>query len=188
MSRLFLSARRRALLLAACAAASPAVRAQLDAGGSEAAIKAAFLLRFAAYVEWPADSRGPPGGAITIGVLGDEAVTAELVRQAPGRRVGERPLAVRRLRPAEAPGEAMVLFLGRAEHGRLGMLQQALQSRSFLLVTESEDGPDTAGMINFVLRDRRLRFEVDLAAAEKAGLQLSSRLLGVAVRVYTGGS
>lgn len=172
--------RRFALALAAAAAASAACVAHAQAA-SEASVKAAFLYRFAAYVEWPAAAL-PPAAPFVIAVAGAEDVAAELERVVQGRSVQERKVVVRRVREADSFRGVHIAFIGRGEaQGRA--LARAAQQAGALVVTDSERGLELGGAINFVLADDRMGFEVSLDNAERAGLRISSRMLAVARRV-----
>jgi hypothetical protein len=103
-----------------------------------------------------------------------------------GRTVNDRPVAVRRLKPGESLDGIHVLFVGKAENARLAQLAQTAQARSILTVTESEGALAQGIVINFVMVERRVRFEIALDSAEKSRLKLSSRLLAVAQQVRTG--
>ncbi|HET9404824.1 MAG TPA: YfiR family protein [Burkholderiales bacterium] len=156
-----------------------------DAATLEHRIKAAYLYQFAGYVEWPPDSFAQPDTPVTIAVLGAESLAAELNQVVTGRTVGGRTVVVKRVKAGEPLAGVHILFIGRAERARLVPLAQASQSRAILTVTESDGALAQGSMINFVLVDRRVRFEVALDPVEKSGLKLSSRLLAVAQQVRT---
>src|SRR5262249_33841509 len=151
---------------------------------SEATVKAAFLYKFAAYVDWPDTPR--EGASVTpfvIGVMGNDEVYVELERIVAGRNIGGRPLAARQVKDSDGLKGLQMLFVGRADSGRIASMARAAQSRSILLVTESDRGLEQGGLINFVVSESRVGFEVSLEAAERCGLRVSSRMLGVARRV-----
>ena len=152
----------------------------------EQRVKAAFLYKFAGYVDWPAASFASADTPITIAVLGAEPLAVELSQVVAGRTVNNRNLAVRRLKPGEALTGVHILFVGSAEQSRMGQLARSAQQNAVLAVSESEGALSQGSMINFVVSDRRVRFEVGLDSAEKGGLRLSSRLLAVAQQVRTG--
>lgn len=158
-----------------------------DAGESlEYRVKAAFLYKFAGYVEWPEAAFARPDTPLTIGILGSNAVASELEPLVAGRTVNNRPVSVRRLKPGDALTGVNVLLIGKSESGRLAQLLPQLQSRAILTVTEADGGSSHGSVINFTLVDRRVRFEIWLEAAEKHNLKLSSRLLAVAQQVHAG--
>jgi hypothetical protein len=160
--------------------------AQEDDALLEQRVKAAFLYKFAGYVDWPPASFAHPGTPVTIGIVGADPLAAELVQAVAGRAVNDRTMTVRRIKVGESLDGVHVLFVGRAENARLAQLAQAAQPRSILTVTESDGALEQGSVINFVLAERRVRFEISLDSAEKSRLRLSSRLLAVAQQVRTG--
>jgi hypothetical protein len=147
-------------------------------------LKAAFLYKFAGYVQWPDAAFSRPDAPLTIGILGADAIASELATMVAGRTVNNRTVAVRRLKPGEALIGVNILLIGRSEMARLPQLLPQLQSHAILTVTELEGALSQGSVINFTLVDRRVRFEISLDAAEKHNLKLSSRLLAVAQQVY----
>lgn len=148
---------------------------------AEATVKAAFLYKFAGYVEWPDSALAPSDAPFTIGIIGADEVAAELERLVPGRTVMNRRIAVRRLKESDAVKGVHLLFIGRDSNPRVMM--RAAQQQGTLTVTETERGLEMGSSINFVNVDDRVGFEVSLDAAEKSGLRISSRMLAVARRV-----
>lgn len=174
----------RALMLVCVAAWAPwSAQAAEDPESLELRVKAAFLYKFAGYVEWPPKSFASPDTPVTIGVIGAEPLATELTQAVTGRTVNDRPVTVRRLKAGESLAGIHVLFVGRAENARLDQLAQSAQPRSILTVSESDGALARGSVINFVLSGGRVRFEIALDSAEKSGLKLSSRLLGVAQQV-----
>jgi ABC-type sugar transport system substrate-binding protein len=149
---------------------------------TESTVKAAFLYKFAGYIDWP-DGALEAGDAFVIGVMGNDEVYAELERILPGRRLGERALAVRRVKDLDSLKGVQLLFVGRAESARLPAFARAAQRQGVLVVSETERGLDAGSVINFVVSDNRVGFEVSLDAAERSGHRVSSRMLAVARRV-----
>ncbi len=162
------------------------VQAAEDTGTLEQRVKAAFLYKFAGYVEWPAKSFARPETPVVIGVMGNELLAAELIHAVTGRTVNDRLVTVKRLKAGDSLAGIHVLFIGKSESARLNQLAQTAQPRSILTVTESDGALAHGSVINFVLTDGRVRFEIALDSAEKSGLKLSSRLLAVAQQVLTG--
>ena len=185
--------RRRALFalsagLAVLAVACPVreSRAAENDVSREDQVKAAYLYKFAGYVEWPPDSFGPMGAPFTIAVVGAEPLATELSEAVTGRTVHDRPIVVRRLTIGEPLSGVHVLFVGDDQYARLEELLQAARPRSILTVTEVEGALEAGSVINFVVSERRVRFDISLDSAEKSQLRLSSRLLAVAQRVMPG--
>jgi hypothetical protein len=164
---------------------TPVALAQAARAGSERSVKAAFVYKFLGYVEWTA---GPadPDAPIVFGEIWAEEIAAELADIARARPVNNRPVEVRRLRAGDPLAGLQVLFIGAPERSRAAALVRAAQARGVLTITETDDGLDQGSVINLVVVEGRVRFEVALDAAERAGLKLSSRLLAVAHLVRMG--
>jgi hypothetical protein len=157
-----------------------------DAGSLEHRVKAAFLYRFAGYVDWPPNAFARPDMPVMIAVIGADGLAGELEQVVVGRTVSERLVSVKRMKPGDSLNGMHVLFVGKSEAARLPQLVQAAQSRSILTVTEADGALRQGSVINFILAEQRVRFEISLDSAEKSGLKLSSRLLAVAQQVVTG--
>ena len=99
------------------------------------------------------------------------------------RRVDGRAVQVRRLRRGDALAGAHILFVAASELERLAAAQESLRAAAVLTVTDGSQPPQPAGIVNFVVRDNRLRFEIDAEAAEAAHLRISSKVLALAVSV-----
>jgi hypothetical protein len=146
-------------------------------------VKAAFIYHFATFVEWP-----PAAGdrdAFRVAVLGDDAVAAELEQSLPGREIAGRAMQVQRLATLDELNDADMLFIGAEYNHSLKKLISQVGDRAVLVVTDAPGALDDGSMINFQVVDRRVRFEISLTAAERAGLALSSRLLSAAMFVDT---
>jgi hypothetical protein len=145
------------------------------------AVKAAYLFRFAQYVEWP--DTLPPDAPFVIAVSGADEVAVHLERLLPGMTVNGRRATVRRVtRPQELEG-VHILFIGAKAFNRTRALRTRAIERPILIVTENENGIDGGAVINFIELDRNLRFEVSLNAADRSRLRVNSALLSVAARV-----
>jgi uncharacterized protein DUF4154 len=173
-----------AFLVAATAGAaigSAPARAE-TAAVSERSVKAAFLYKFASYVEWPEASE-MGGGPLTIGVLGSKDMAGELARITAGRTINERPVRVRRVMAGESLAGLQVLFVGEEPGAPIAKSLQPAIGLPILIVTDAPGALSRGSMINFTVERDRVRFEVSLPAAERVRLKLSSRLLAVAQRV-----
>ncbi len=176
------AAARRALALLcalwACSSLAPADAVQVY---PESAVKAAFVLRFAGYVEWPqAEAAADP---LRIAVLGDPAIAAHLEGLAADRIIAGRVVQVRRVSSVAAAKDAQVLVMGASRPRPLDALLRPLAGSSVLVVTDEEDALQAGSVINFLREENRLRFEVSLPAARRMGLRISSELLSVAAGV-----
>ena len=148
-------------------------------------IRAAYILKFLEYVEWPATAFSDATAPYVIGVTEWDYVANELARLAPARTSGGRSIIVRRLAAGSGPAEVHAVYVGRRS-ASAARIAGAYAGKPVLTITDDEAALPQPGIINFLPVDRRVRFEISLASADKAGLRLSSRLLSVAVRVHKG--
>lgn len=151
---------------------------------SAASVEAVYLYRFSGYVEWPPEALSYP--RFTIAVLGDDEVAEALSRVLTDRSVGGLPATVRRARNVRDLGDTQLVYIGEGYRGDLRALISSLGHRPVLVVTDELNGLGAGSMVNFVITEGKVRFEVSLASATRAGLKISSQLLAVAVRVQTG--
>lgn len=149
---------------------------------SESAVKAAFLYKFTSFVDWPPGTFQRGDDALVIGVLGNDAVAADLEQVLAGRSVDGHALGVRRLREGDTLRGLHVLFLGAGREARVRELVLATPG-PVLVVTEQEGGLRLGAVLNFVNDGGKVRFTASLTAAEARGLRLSARLLAVAQSV-----
>lgn len=181
------AARRLGLaLLLAMLLATPAARAQ-EVLPSADSVKAAYIHKFAAYVDWPPAGVPNATAPIVVGVVGADKVAADLADIAAGRPVQGRPMQVRRLTRAQEAAEVQVLFVGREAWHDATTWIAAARGKPVLVVTDAPRGADMGAVLTFVTLQDRVRFEASVPAAEQGGLRLSSRLLAVAERVVGAG-
>ncbi len=144
-------------------------------------MKAAYLYRFAGYIDWP--DRGSVETPFIIDVLGAPGIVQELRRLLPGHPVNGRVAQVREITDARDLGSARIVYVAAGHADLLRSLLPQASSASMLLVTDEEGGLSSGSTLNFLTVDRNVRFEVSLTAAQRCGLKISSELLGVAIRV-----
>ena len=147
----------------------------------EDVIKAAFLYRFTGYMEWPAEAL--KGDSFTIAVIGGNSVADELNKLNAQHAIKNLPIRVRSIDAARQAIDVQILYVGPQYTGNVQQLTESLATLPILIVTDLPSGLDDGGTVNFMIVDRRVRFEVSLAAAQRAGIKVSSELLAVAARV-----
>lgn len=146
-------------------------------------VKAVYLLKFPGFIEWPAHAFPGAGSPFVIAVCGADDVYAALRDLAPAHPVHGRPMEVVRLQYPEPATPTHLLFVGNDRSAQLATWVSAYASRPVVVVADTVGGLERGAALNFVEVGSRLRFEASPGAAERAGLRLSSRLLGVAERV-----
>jgi uncharacterized protein DUF4154 len=161
------------------AAAAGYVHAQ-GAVADEYPVKAAFLFNFAKFVEWPAGTFKSPEDPIAICVLGQNPFGTALEDVVRNKTVANRAFVVRDVSNGQQASKCHIVFVTASERKRFRSLLEELKGRSVLTVGEAEDFTANGGIINFKLKDARVRIEIDAGAAERAKLRVSSKLLSLA--------
>src|ERR1700733_3821713 len=170
----------RSLLLTGAAAMtlmSPDVRAQKP---SRDDVQAAYLYNFGKFVRWPENAgRGP----LVVCVAGQDPFGQTIGRLTEREQIDGRPLRVRVVDRPEGAGGCSILFVGTGEQGREASFLAAVAGTPILTVGDTPDFLARGGMIQFVMVEDHVRFAVNLKAANRSGVGLSSELLKVAVTV-----
>jgi hypothetical protein len=154
--------------------------AEDNAGVSEYQVKAVFLYNFTKFTDWPASAFASSNAPIVIGIVGEDPFGKTLDAVINGDTARGHPLVVKRLRADEDLRSCQVLFIGRSEKKRLSSLLQKLKSSPVLTVSDATDFAEQGGMVSFLLVQKNVKFEINQAAAEAAGLQISAKLLKLA--------
>lgn len=144
-------------------------------------VKAAFLLNFAQYVEWPPEVFLTPTAPIVIGILGNDSFGRTLDQTIRGETVKGRPIAIHRSKQIENLKHCHLLFISKSEKGRLNQIFGSLAGKHCLTVGETDRFVHNGGIINFRFQKADIRFEINLEAARRSGLTISSKLLRLAI-------
>lgn len=168
------------LLLAFTTSAAPADAAL------ESTVKAAYLGKFGLFTTWPEGAFASAKSSVNICLLGDDPFAGQLERNLANQSIQNRPIRIRRLGNADQHSGCHITFINEPDLPRRHQLLQTLRESPTLTVTDIHTGSEGAaatGIINFVITDKRVRFDIDDAAAAQAGLTISSRLLLLALTV-----
>lgn len=163
----------------------------VTAGAQQAeAVRAAFVLNFLKFAEWPA-AASPDSSALVIAALGDDAQSAALMAGLDGKEIQGRRIAVRVYRDAEQwlrEGQTcQALFITPTAAGSWGDVRADIEKKPVLTICEAPGFCEQGGMLNLFEEDHRIRFEANPGAADQAGLKLRSTLLTLATIVKTKG-
>ncbi len=158
---------------------SLAVGTQAQSAG-EYQVKAAFLYNFAKFVEWPPSSFSDASAPLQICVFGQDPFGQELRGITNEKTVNGRKLEVRHVVDLQHARSCHILFIASAQRTSMKRILEGLRGASVLTVGDTKGFAEQGGMINFVLENDRVQFEVSRKAAEQAGLKISSKLLSVA--------
>jgi uncharacterized protein DUF4154 len=150
---------------------------------SEYLIKAGFIFNFAKFVEWPQTAFTQSDSPIVIGILGTDPFGSIIDQIVQDKKVGARGFIVKRLkwgRDVKELKDCNILFVSASEKARIDDVLQVVKGLPILTVGETPGFAERGGTIRFTVEDNRVRLEVNVEAAQKAQLTISSRLLTLA--------
>ena len=151
---------------------------------SEYLIKAGFTYNFAKLMEWPSGAFAQPDSPIVIGVLGTDPFNGTLDQVLKGKQANGRAFEVKHLKWGADLRGCNILFVSDSETGHLDELFHSIKGLPVLTIGETPGFAQRGGIINFVVEDNRVRFEIDVDAAKQANINISSRLLSLATIVH----
>jgi hypothetical protein len=166
-----------AAVAALVAATSPAVSGAGDPLFGEYQVKAAFLKNFVKFVEWPT-----PSAVLTLCILGDDPFRGVLAGT--DDVGGGRKLTYRRIAEIGEAEGCHAVFVPLSEREALPEILTSLAGKPVLTIGDGEGMAGAGLMLSFLFEEQKVRFEANLAPARRAGLTVSSRLLGLARTVH----
>jgi len=175
--------RRAACALALCLLAWSAPLHAQSGAPLERQVKAAYLYNFGTFVDWPEDSFERPDSPLQIGVAGNDALADQVEQMVAGRSVKGHAVVIRKIRRGDPLSGLHILYVGAQERAVMSEFFNAARGQSLLTVSDAEDGLALGSMVNFVVADDRLRFEVALPHVTPSRLRISARMLAAAYRV-----
>ena len=178
---------RRAVAIVSFALLVCSLRAPAEQNGpSEYQLKAAFLFNFAKFVDWPPDGFAGPKAPFSICILGADPFGQAIDDTLRGQMIDGRPVVVERVQDAWQLRRCQMAFVGATAVGHLQTILQAIRGANVLLVGETPGFAAAGGAIQFQMQEKHIRFSINPAAAERAGLRVSSKLLSLATIVHDG--
>lgn len=151
------------------------------------AVKAAFITKFVPFVEWPDGIFYAPAGSVRICVVGQDPFGDLLDRVAAGQSIAGHPLIVQRLTVINRDSGCQIVFAAGSAEQPVADILQTVRGLPVLTMTDDAADAQSRGIINFVIIDNRVRFEIDDNAAAANGLTISSKLLSLAAPLPAGG-
>jgi hypothetical protein len=155
-------------------------RAQSSDTSSEYLIKAGFIYNFAQLMEWPAPTFAQPNSPLVIGILGTDSFQGMLDEVLRGKQVNGREFVVKHLKWGDDLKGCNILFVSSSEKIHLDELFRLIRGLPILTIGDTPGFAERGGIINFVLEDNKVRFDIDVHAAKLADINISSRLLALA--------
>lgn len=152
-------------------------------------IKAGFLYKFLFFVEWPEEVTSQSEDAITIGIIGQDPF-GNSFEAVEGRIIQERKLVIQRFAkdtPSESLKHCHILFISASFKEDIKKILQSMRDHPVLTVSEVEGFLELGGMLNFIVQEDRVRFEINRGVADAVGITFRSKLLRVAERILEAG-
>jgi hypothetical protein len=143
-------------------------------------VKAAFLYNFARFVEWPESAFKTSADPIVICVLGRSPLGSALDQATRGKQIAGRSLVIRQILDVQEAGGCHMMFIATGEKKRFPAAFDLSRSAAVLTVGETPNFAASGGVINFKLEDGKVGLEINLCAAQRARLRISSKLLNLA--------
>jgi hypothetical protein len=143
-------------------------------------VKAAFLYNFAKFVEWPPRTFKSSRDPITICIVGQSPVGAALEQAVNSKTIDARAFVIRQVAGVQPSGGCQILFVGASERKRLKSILGEVKTSGVLTVGEMDGFVAEGGVVNFTLEEGKIRFQINLNAAEQQKLRISSKLLSLA--------
>lgn len=168
-----------AALAMACALPSPAAAQD----SLEYTVKAAYISKLGNFVGWPASAVEASGEPFDVCVVGDDPFGAKLDETVRGQRIDDRPIVVRRLASVTRDSGCEVAYVGGSEAQPVAAALEAMRGANVLTITDAAQQSGAVGIVHFVIKDDRVRFDIDDQAASENGLTISSELLKLALSV-----
>jgi len=167
------------LFIALTIAALPCYAAIADKS-LEYKVKAAFLYKFSAYVDWPVTAFSSPTSPFSVCLVdSNDQFNATLEKVVNGENVNGHPVVVRRINTVENEAGCHILYIGASNPQRTAQVIEAVHNSYALTVCDGA----SRGIIDFLIVDNRVRFNIDDEAAKQKGLVISSKLLSLALNV-----
>jgi hypothetical protein len=174
---------RAAALAVLFAALLPLSPAPAQDASLEYAVKGAFLYKLGPFVVWPPHAFAAANTPVNLCLLGGDPFGVALDQAVAGQQVGSRPIAVRRLAAIERGVACHILYIAVTDPRLVAEVLEAVRGTPALTVTDGMRDPRAKGIVNFVIQANRVRFEIDDFAAAQNGLEISSKVLSLAVSV-----
>ena len=154
--------------------------AQTDS--QEYILKAAFVSRFADYIEWANENET---NNFTIGILGESSIAAPLNDIAKDKKIKNKSILIKSCKNLDDINSCQIIFVSKNYDTPIETIVSKLGNNPILLITEQKDACEKGAHINFLITDNKLKFEINLKAALKAGFKISSQLLQHAILINT---
>ena len=146
-------------------------------------IKADLLRKLACFTDWPSNAFASTNAPLVVGVVGRDPFGPALDETFSGKTVNGRSIVVKRLNAGQDLKQCHLLFVPASEKRRERDLLDKLKGAPVLTVGESDDFLDHGGAVQLLIRDKSVRFSVNLHPAKATGPRISAKVIQLAVSV-----
>ena len=174
--------RAAAIVILAWSAAFDCAHAD-EPGALALAVKATYLYKFQPFITWPGNAVMSPGDPFRLCIVGADPFGGTIDQAVAGQHAGVQAIAIVRLTSVSPADHCQIVYLGTHDPVLARRWEAALAGQPELTVTDGIADGAAKGIVNFVISENRVRFEIDETAASRAGLVISSKLLSLAVSV-----
>jgi hypothetical protein len=172
-----------ALVVASLSVATASAQTVAD----EYQVKAAYLLNFARFIEWPAADL-PASSPLEVVIVGDDSFGGALEVVLLGKSANGHPIHLRHLHWDDVLTSSQIVFISASEERHLPQILRYLGHSSVLTVSDIDHFALRGGVIEFRIVGNRVRFDINRSSANAAQLNISSKLLSVARAIQEGGT
>jgi len=173
----------RISLLALCALITAPLMAVAESQSVEYAVKAAYLYKFADFIQWPTTVFDSPASDVNLCIVGNDPFGAALDTVIAKQHIGERAITLHHLTGVGQDSRCHILFIGGSDPKAIARILNAVRGSGVLTVTDADSTADSPSIIRFVTQDNHVRFAIDAQAAAQNGITVSSKLLSLALTV-----
>jgi len=146
---------------------------------TEYEVKAAFLMNFVKFIEWPDERAGTTGSEWVLSIVGASPF-GESLNLPRDKTIRGRKLVIKNTVDHGSIVSSHILFIPASEKDRLPACMAAVKGLPILTISEIAGFARNGGMINFIIIDDKIRFEINPDAAGQVGIRISSQLLKLA--------
>lgn len=156
------------------------VTAQRSCQLPEYDVKAAFLYKFALFIDWPEKAFAETSSSFIFGILGNDPFDKTIDEMLSNKKIKGKSIIIKRYASYKEIDNCHVLFISKSKRHRLKTIFRYLATKPILTVGETPGFADAGGIINFIHQNKNIRFEINNESAQKHHLNISSKLLRLA--------
>lgn len=144
---------------------------------SEYQVKAKYLYNFTRFVDWPDQTFSHSDTPYIIGILGEDPFGIDLDKTVEGKKIKGRSFIVKRFKQIDDLKFCHILYIGLTDQSKSIQVIEKIKGSNILTVGDIKNFAHNGGIINFITKDKKIRFEINVQAAKETGIHISSKLL-----------